>query len=234
MKKSLLTIALLAAFGAHSAVIGPDNVATANQGQQQGQGQAQGQAQGQLQGQAQGQVANGGAALAGAAAGAIAGAASKSSSTTGASNSTSSANAAPVNASSSNTLAPTTTLTVNEATIPTRVENVQSGTAALRTTPDVYAPTMGTTAICVIGVSAGGSGLGWGFAVGSGIKDEGCEVRALSQLLPADVAKELLCAHDPRVAEAYKRVGKPCATVAPVEVKKAAAASGDLIAQYRN
>jgi hypothetical protein len=218
MKKTILSTALLAVFVTQAQGNGNGN--RENQGQ--AQGQAQGQLQGQAQGQLQGQVATGGnaaaSAIAGAAAGAIAGSISK----TGASSSTSSANAAPVNASSSNTLSPTTTLTVNEAAAP---EPLRETSVRIATSPTVYAPPAMTTAVCVIGVTAGGSGMGWGFALGSGLKDEGCEVRALSQLLhtygAVAAAKELLCAHDPRVATAYAAAGQPCKAPVPVKTSDA-------------
>ena len=193
MKKSLLTAALFAAFAAQAAVLGPDNVNTNTQGQNQGQ------AQGQLQGQSQGQVAKGGNAAAGAAAGAIAGASSKSSSGATAATGAVDASSANINGASAN---------VNvEAAQPLRRVEVVSA-------PQVYAPPALTTANCMIGVSAGGSGMGWGFALGSGLKDESCEVRAMSQLLQSyghvTAAKELLCTFDPRVAAAYKKAGTPC------------------------
>lgn len=202
--------------------------ATANQGQ----GQLQGQLQGQGQSQGQGQVATGGNA----AAGAISGSASKSTSTSvagaaagAASKSNSNAVTGPVNSSNQNTntnqnntsvggqfsnLATTMSMTVNEAAQPTKTTVEHTGTSTVKTAPDVYAPPSVTTAVCVIGASGGVSGLGWGVAIGGGIKDDGCEVRALASLLyahgAADAAKELLCAAEPRVAAAYAAVGKPC------------------------
>lgn len=225
--KKLLTIAASMAFAAaaSAAVIGPDNLATATQGQAQGQGQGQlqGQAQGQGQGQAQGQgqVANGGDAratggnaAAGAVAGAAAGAISGAASTSGAAATTGAVDASSKNANGAAAI-------VNiEAAQPLKRVQVESA-------PTVYAPPAMTTAVCVIGVSAGGSGMGWGFALGSGIKDEGCEVRALSQLLHSygqtAAAKELLCRADARVAEAYKRAGQACVADAVPEPKKAEA-----------
>jgi hypothetical protein len=185
------------------------NINTNANTQGQTQGQNQGQAQGQLQGQNQGQaqIATGGNAAAGAAAGAISGSASKSvsGSTSGAvSGSVSSTGA--VDASSKNAVGQTTTVTINEAAPPANVR--------VTSAPDVYAPPAVTTAVCVIGASGGVSGMGWGFSLGSGVKDEGCEARALASLLhshgAADAAKELLCAADKRVADAFAKVGKPC------------------------
>lgn len=230
MKKSLIALSILSAFAAHAAVIGPDtantNLNTNNQGQAQGQaqGQLQGQAQlqGQGQGQAQGQVANGGqggdakagaaaGAIAGAAAGAISGSASKSGS-----ESTSGASTGAVDASSANSNGATANVNIEAAQPLSRVE--------VASAPTVYTPPALTTAVCVIGVSAGGSGMGWGFALGSGLKDEGCEIRALSQLMQSyghiAAAKELICS-DTRVAAAYKKAGTPCKAEEPTPTPRA-------------
>jgi hypothetical protein len=88
-----------------------------------------------------------------------------------------------------------------------------SGGYSMKAAPQVYAPPVGVTAPCVIGASLGVSGMGWGFAGGTGVADAGCERRASAVVMHSwghvDAAKEMLCA-DVAVAAAYERAGQPC------------------------
>jgi hypothetical protein len=70
---------------------------------------------------------------------------------------------------------------------------------------------MVTTANCMIGASGGASGLGWGFAVGTGIEDKNCtrreNARLLKNLGKEAAAVKLMC-NDSEVAAA---LGADCA-----------------------
>jgi len=75
-----------------------------------------------------------------------------------------------------------------------------------------YSPDMVTTANCIIGASAGGAGLGWGFSIGSGIEDKGCtrreNARLLKNLGKGDAAIKIMC-NDPEVAAALGEANCP-------------------------
>ena len=77
-------------------------------------------------------------------------------------------------------------------------------TVNVRSVPSVMAPIIGITANCVVGISAGGAAMGWGFSVGGGVTDSGCVLRENSRLLhnlgQTDIALKLLC-NDEQVAK---------------------------------
>jgi hypothetical protein len=108
--------------------------------------------------------------------------------------------------------------TINFST-PADVTTRASGTTEVRTVPTVFAPDMVTTANCMIGASGGASGLGWGFAVGTGIEDKNCtrreNARLLKNLGKESAAVKLMC-NDPEVAAA---LGADCAVVTPLPAK---------------
>lgn len=164
------------------------------------------QTQGQTQTQGQAQSAN-----ANSVAGAIAGSAaiSGSNSTSGsvAANTTSVHNGATtLNAGASNSA---TNVTISN---PGTVETRTSGTTEIRTVAPVYAPDVVTTANCMIGASGGATGLGWGFAVGTGIEDKGCTRRENARLLKnlgKPVAAVAIMCNDPEVAAALGAVDCP-------------------------
>lgn len=80
--------------------------------------------------------------------------------------------------------------------------------------PDVYAPSIGGTQPCIVPYSAAGAIVGFGAALGGGIVDEGCEHRNYAAMLfnigHSDVAAAYLCMMEPKLAEAFKRIGKDC------------------------
>jgi hypothetical protein len=87
-----------------------------------------------------------------------------------------------------------------------------SGTTELRTVATVYAPPVGMTANCMIGTSGGATGLGWGFALGTGIEDKGCSRRENARMLHGlgkTVAAVKLMCNDPESAAALGPVDCP-------------------------
>ena len=68
-----------------------------------------------------------------------------------------------------------------------------------------------SAANCYIGASGGATGLGWGFAIGSGIEDKNCtrreNARLLKNLGKGEAAVKIMC-NDPEVAAA---LGADCA-----------------------
>jgi hypothetical protein len=171
------------------------------QGQDQMQGQTQGQAQGQIQGQS---------AIANSLGLGIAGSASMSTSNP--------VNTLSVGANPSTSAASNGNQTVNFIG-PSEVTTRASGTTELRTVATVVAPDMVTTANCIVGASGGATGLGWGFAIGTGIEDKSCtrreNARLLKNLGKADAAVKIMC-NDPEVAAA---LGADCAVVTPLPAK---------------
>ena len=67
----------------------------------------------------------------------------------------------------------------------------------LRTTPQVYAPSMNATAPCRIAISVGLSVIGWGAAGGGSVEDELCTMRENARFLQAlgqqEAATRLFC-----------------------------------------
>jgi hypothetical protein len=175
------------------------------------QGQTQGQSQGQAQNQGQAQSAT---ALS--ASGAIAGSAAISGASLNVGATTLNANAAPSNSAATNG---NQSITFNTPAAPAVVETRASGTTEVRTVATVFAPDAVTTANCMVGASGGATGLGWGFAIGTGIEDKGCtrreNARLLKNLGKGDAAVKIMC-NDPEVAAA---LGADCAVVAPLPAK---------------
>ena len=96
---------------------------------------------------------------------------------------------------------------------PSEVTTRASGTTEVRTVATVVAPDMVTTANCIVGASGGATGLGWGFAIGTGIEDKNCtrreNARLLKNLGKAEAAVKIMC-NDPEVAAA---LGADCPPV---------------------
>lgn len=98
-----------------------------------------------------------------------------------------------------------------------------SGSYSVRNVPDAMAPMIsGGTNPCVVGLSAAGSVVGFGAAMGGTWNDESCERRNLAIILMnagqsfedpalARAGIEVLCQHDD-VATALAAVGRPCLT----------------------
>lgn len=87
----------------------------------------------------------------------------------------------------------------------------------IRNVPMVYVPSLATGNICAVGVSAGASWLGAGFAFGTAWESMQCERRQVAALLwnmatPESrlAAKEVLC-NSQEIRDAYKTIGQPCA-----------------------
>jgi hypothetical protein len=82
--------------------------------------------------------------------------------------------------------------------------------------PNVYAPALAAAGyeVCLGSMSAGGSGAGFGFSVGSTIEDKSCQARlnakTLATLGYAAAAREVMC-QDPNVQLAMRHAGTPCA-----------------------
>ena len=178
--------------------------------------QGQDQMQGQTQGQAQSAIAN---SAAGAIAGSAAISGSNSTSGSAAVNTTSlQTGANTLNAGASNSAASNGNQTITFNT-PADTSSRVSGTTEVRTVATVFAPDAVTTANCMVGASGGATGLGWGFAIGTGIEDKGCtrreNARLLKNLGKADAAVRIMC-NDPEVAAA---LGADCAVVQPLPAK---------------
>jgi hypothetical protein len=185
--------------------------------------QGQDQVQGQTQGQAQSAIAN---SAAGAIAGSAAISGSNSTSGSAAVNTTSVRTGAnTLSAGASNSAASTGASTSSNGAqtvnfnYPANTTSQVSGTTELRTVAPVYAPDMVTTATCMIGASGGATGLGWGFALGTGIEDKGCtrreNARLLKNLGKGEAAVKIMC-NDPEVAAA---LGADCAVAAQQPAK---------------
>jgi hypothetical protein len=89
-------------------------------------------------------------------------------------------------------------------------------TETVRSVPQVFAPALTTTLTetCMGSTSAGGSGVGFGFSVGSTWRDAECvrrlNARELAQTIgDPEAARAVLCGSK-MVEEAYDRIGRPC------------------------
>jgi hypothetical protein len=105
-----------------------------------------------------------------------------------------------------------TTNVAHSGTTNSNVNSTISGTTELRTVATVYAPPVGMTANCMIGASGGATGLGWGFALGTGIEDKGCTRRENARLLHGlgkTVAAARIMCNDPESAAALGPVDCP-------------------------
>jgi len=140
-------------------------------------------------------------------------------------------NPGPVTANTSATLSGSSTVTNPSATGGTGgasgSSSVSVTTGAQTTTypanqtitsvPFVYVPAVNTGNSCALGVSAGASWLGAGFAVGTAWESMQCERRQVAALLwnmgtpeSRAAAKEVLC-NTPEIRDAYRTIGQPCA-----------------------
>lgn len=183
---------LLAAFSTSAFAVLDDNSTNQNQGQLQGQGQAQGQLQGQGQGQGQAQslvnapntrISNDSRA----AAMSFAGASSGSSSGASVGNTTStSQGGSSVSGSSSGG----NSLTVNEAPIPADTSVRYGGSYTVKNVPSVVTGNVYPTAPCMGSSAVGGSGVGFGFSIGSSWTDDECGIRETSRSFNALGLKE--------------------------------------------
>ena len=174
MKKFFAIILTLFATSAFALGLGNDNPGgTATAIQNQGQNQQQGQAQGQLQGQGQAQftnvnvsnrISNDVRANANAFAAAQANAKSNAQNltTTDVRNNTGG-----------------NSLTVNEAPIPAVTSNTTTygGEYTVKNVPAVVTGNVYPTAPCMGSAAIGGSGVGFGFSIGSSWKDDECGIR---------------------------------------------------------
>jgi len=82
-----------------------------------------------------------------------------------------------------------------------------------RQAPPVFVSSSNTTAPCVVAVSGGASIPGFGFGIGGGKKDKGCERRSRIELLAKfnkRAARAYMCDSDPDVLRAYKETGQDC------------------------
>ena len=104
-------------------------------------------------------------------------------------------------------------VTINGAPAPDRI--------TVRSTPQVYSPSINNTANCRIALSAGVSMIGWGVAAGGSTEDENCVLLETSRILYSigqqAAAARLLCySANPNVKAA---LGDVCAPqVAPLPV----------------
>lgn len=179
-------------------VNGNTNLNSNSQGQGQAQGQKQGQAQGQLQGQAQGQALNDNSQH-------TAASSSKSGASAGAS-------ATQAQTANGGFAAQGQAQKVENAGNNAGVSNVTvQGDQAQERNPvsTAIGPTIVTgTDQCLVGVSAGGQGIGFGFSFGTAVRDEICEGLKLARQLDAfgyrAQALKLLQKLDPRVAAAFE------------------------------
>jgi hypothetical protein len=107
---------------------------------------------------------------------------------------------------------PSTSASSVNITSPSEVTTRASGTTEVRTVATVFAPDAVTTANCMVGASGGATGLGWGFAIGTGIEDKGCtrreNARLLKNLGKPEAAVRIMC-NDPEVAAALGDCPQP-------------------------
>ena len=94
-------------------------------------------------------------------------------------------------------------------------------TQVVKSVPATYAPALTTTLTetCMGSTSAGGSGVGFGFSLGSTWNDKQCvrrlNAREMAQTLgDRDAARALMC-QDVDVARAYQAIGQNCFTPTP-------------------
>ena len=84
------------------------------------------------------------------------------------------------------------------------INSAAADRVTVRTTPQVYAPSMNATAPCRISVSAGISVIGWGASAGGSVEDVLCSIRENSRFLDAlgerEAAVRLFC-FDKRAAQ---------------------------------
>lgn len=78
-----------------------------------------------------------------------------------------------------------------------------------------YAPNIAPTALCALGVSAGGQGMAFGFSIGGSYIDSNCQqleqVRTAAAVLgDRETAAEMMCGISDAYREARTRSGKPC------------------------
>lgn len=217
MKKFIaLVAAALIAAPAFALGLGNDNPsANSTNLNNNTQGQNQGQAQGQLQGQAQftnvdvsnritNDVRNNAAAFAGAA--------SKSSS-----NSASFASGGDSKSFSaggdSKAFSGGNSLTVNEAPIPANTSVQYGGEYTVKGVPNVLTGNVYPTAPCMGSSTIGGSGVGFGFGIGTSWKDDDCGIRETARSFAGmnkpDDAIAILC------TSTYSAAAPSCKALAP-------------------
>lgn len=88
-----------------------------------------------------------------------------------------------------------------------------SETLTVKQPPNVYPPSAFSTQPCVVGTSAGISGVIGGLAVGSGFVDENCQILQTAALLGRfnpQAAVAYLCMQIPEVESAYTKLGITC------------------------
>ena len=209
MKRNLLAILALTfgLFGGSAFANNDNRGGNGPQVQGQEQGQAQGQMQGQLQGQAQGlintnnisnrisnDVRNNANAFAAAQAGAKSNA--QNLTTTDVRNS---------NGGNS--------LTVNEAPIPANTSVSYGGEYTVKGVPNVVVGNVYPTSPCMGSSAVGGSGVGFGFSVGTSWKDDECGIRETARSFAGMGLKEdslaILCSSQ------YAAVAPTCLARAP-------------------
>lgn len=189
---------------------GGNSSANANQLQGQSQGQNQLQAQGQLQGQGQSQAINSRISNdVRANANAFAAAQSKSSSNSAAMNLTATDVRTGGNALSNGG----NTLTVNEAPIPANTSVTYGGEYTVKGVPNVVTGNVYPTAPCMGSSAVGGSGVGFGFSVGTSWKDDECGIRETARSFAGmglkDDSLAILCSSQ------YAAVAPTCLARAP-------------------
>lgn len=174
---------------------------------------SQGQHQGQSQGQGQNQVANGG-----------------NSNQAQSSKNDNRSSAANTNSNANNG---------NNAAQQVRVDG-DTTVSVYRAAPSTaYAPNIAPTALCAIGVSAGGSGMSFGFSIGASYIDDNCQkleqVRTAAAVLgDKEAAAEMMCGISEAYREARATVGKPCGSRAALGKSQAVAVSQAKPEQYQD
>jgi hypothetical protein len=178
------------------------------QGREQGQAQGQFQNQGQLQGQSQAinsRISNDTRANANA----FAAAQAKSSSNSAAMNLT----ATDVRTGGNVLSTGGNTLTVNEAPIPANTSVSYGGEYTVKGVPNVVVGNVYPTAPCMGSSAVGGSGVGFGFSVGTSWKDDECGIRETARSFAGMGLKEdslaILCSSQ------YAAVAPTCLARAP-------------------
>lgn len=94
-----------------------------------------------------------------------------------------------------------------------------------------YAPNIAPTALCALGVSAGGTGMSFGFSIGGSYTDSNCvqleQVRTVAAVIgDRESAAEMMCGISEAYREARATTGKPCGSRANLGKSTAVASTG--------
>jgi hypothetical protein len=134
-------------------------------------------------------------------------------------------------------------ITINGAPIPTDQTVRHEGTSTVKTVATVYAPPIGVTAPCLMGISGGVTVVGVGASLGASVEDKECTMRETARLLHAmgqPVAAAKVMCNNAMAAQALgeatclKPVYASTAPVQPTSICQTAQTNDDRILAERN